>query len=157
MKKILIAAMAANRVIGSKGKVPWYSKEDLVHFKSVTMSYPILMGRKTFDSIGNELEGRVNIVLSKNNDSANCSGNYLMFSNIAAAYNFCTEQNYDKLFIIGGGEIFKQTIDDADEIILTRFNFDAEGDTYFPAIDEKEWKIIRLENKNEFDILHFKK
>jgi len=157
LKKILIAAISANRVIGSKGKVPWYSKEDLVHFKSVTMGYPVLMGRKTFDSIGNELEGRLNLVLTRNDDSANCSGNCLLFSNIAGAYDYCEEQNHDKLFIIGGGEIFEQTINEADEIILTRFNFDVEGDTYFPEINENIWKIIKLENKNKFDILHYAK
>lgn len=154
---ILIAAMAANRVIGNNGNVPWYSKEDLNHFKNVTMGSPVLMGRKTFLSINNELKGRVNIVLSKKNDSKDYPGNFLLFNDITTAYDYCSKQKFNKFFIIGGGEIFKQTIDDADEIILTRFNFDAEGDTFFPEIDDKVWQLREIDKKDKFDILYYTK
>lgn len=132
MEIILIAAMASNKVIGVNNTIPWHIPEELKHFKAATMGYPVIMGRKTYDSIGRPLPGRTNIVIS-NNNSLTIAGCTVTHS-IDDALTFCKEQ--EKVFILGGAEIFRQTLPIADTIILTVLKREVSGDTYFPSFSK---------------------
>lgn len=157
MKKIIIVAAAKNNVIGKDGTIPWHSKEDLKHFKSITMGFPIIMGRKTFESIGKPLKGRLNIVISRNFDYKSKFEDVVIVNQLDEAFIRCETENYEKVFIIGGGEIYKEALKTADEIILTQMNLQVEGDTYFPQIKPDNWNLISEEKFDEFDILRFEK
>ncbi len=153
MKKIIISAIAKNNVIGkSSGEMSWHSKEEFSHFKSTTLGFPIIMGRKTFDSLGKPLKKRLNIVLTSNNKLINDFPEILTFDTLEKAYEFCIKENYEKIFIIGGSQIYNQAIKNADELIISYMKFSAEGDVFFPEIDHFVWEIKSIINKKEFDI-----
>ena len=156
MDKIIIAAVSNNNVIGKEGKIPWHSRAELKHFKETTMGYPILMGRKTFESIGKALKGRLNIIISRN-DKMELPQGVLLFNDLLKAFDYCKHENYARIFIIGGGEIYKQAIRYADTISLTVMDFDTEGDTYFPYIDPLYWKQVKTEEFEEFIIRTYKR
>lgn len=156
MKKIIIAAIAKNGVIGcSNGKMAWHSKEDFQHFKSTTFGYPIIMGRKTFESLEKPLKGRLNIIITNNKDYVTEYENVIIFNSLDDAFSFCERENYEKVFIIGGGEIYKQSIDYADEMILSLMNFEAEGDIFFPKIKEDLWVHLQVDKRSEFEIVTY--
>ncbi len=156
MEKIIVAALAANNIIGNKEKIPWHSAEDLKYFKKTTYGYPVIMGRKTFESIGKPLEGRQNIVISKTKTSFNGSDNILVFNSLEKAYIFCQENlKTDIVFIIGGGSIFKQTIKDADKMFISRMKNSYEGDVYFPSFSEMDWLILEIKNYNDFNLITY--
>ena len=156
MKIILIAAVAKNNVIGrSTGEMPWHSKEDFQHFKQTTLSFPVIMGRKTFESLGKPLKGRLNIVLTKNLKLKEKFEEILIFDMLKNAYKFCKTENFEKIFVIGGGQIFEKAISDADEIIISNMDFEAKGDVYFPKIDSSKWKISSREKRSEFEIFTY--
>lgn len=156
MEIIIIAAVAKNNVIGIDGKIPWHSREELQHFKKTTMSFPIIMGRKTFESIGKALPGRLNIVISRNNTFTTPDGVELV-SNIDNALVLCKSQNVKKVFIIGGGEIYKNMFPIADKLIITKFDLSVEGDTYFPEISDKIWNETNIEKFQEFTVHTYEK
>lgn len=153
MPKIsLIAAMAKNRIIGKDNQMPWHLPADLKHFKSVTMSKPIVMGRKTFESIGRPLPGRRNVVISRN-EGYNAEGCDVVNS-INAALHLLKES--DEVMIIGGGFLYSQTIDLADKLYLTFINLEVDGDTQFPNYDylnlkEKKREEHTADEKNKYD------
>ena len=156
MKKMLIAAVAKNNVIGrSTGEMPWNSKEDFQHFKQTTLGFPVIMGRKTLESLGKPLKGRLNIVLTKNLKLKEKFEEILIFDTLTNAYKFCKFKNYEKVFIIGGGQIFEKAISDADEMIISHMDFNAEGDVFFPKIDSAKWKIASREKRSEFEIVTY--
>ena len=155
MEKIIIAALAKNNVIGKDGGIPWHSKEELQYFKNTTMGFPIIMGRKTFESIGKPLKGRLNIVLSSNRELKYEYENVIVFTGLTEAYNYCEKEKYDKVFIIGGGKIYQTAIETADVLQLTYMNLDVAGDTYFPEIDLKRWKTESIQKYNEFEVHRF--
>ncbi len=130
MKLILIAALNKNRVIGKNGKIPWRIPEDLQRFKQFTTHHTVLMGRKTLESIGTPLLNRKNVVVSKQKI---VSQNVELYSSLESALSHL--QTEEKIFIIGGGEIFRQTIDRADELLLTIVDNDELGDTFFPEYE----------------------
>ena len=134
----IIAAVAKNGVIGNKGKLPWHLSEDLKHFKEITMGHPIIMGRKTFQSIGHPLPGRENIVLSSDED--------FQAEGITVIHSFAEEiEKYSdqKSFVIGGEKVYQLSLPLVDRLYLTLIDRDFEGDTYFPEIDwEKQFKIV---------------
>lgn len=152
MKIIIIVAVAENNVIGKDGKIPWHSSAELKHFKNTTMGSPIIMGRKTFESIGKVLPGRLNIVLSHTPGKLRKSDGMVAVHNLDEALNICREQNAEKVFIIGGASVYKEALAFADEIILTRMNLKPEGDTFFPEIDSVQWSLKEKEEKEEFTI-----
>jgi dihydrofolate reductase len=131
----LIAAMSKNRVIGINNTLPWHLPADLQHFKQLTLGHPIIMGRKTFESIGRALPGRTNLIISRNNYSppANC----VVVSSIEAAIDSCKE--IDEIFFIGGAQIYEQAIQFADRLYLTEIDTDITGDAHFPEIDSAHW------------------
>ncbi len=135
MKISLIAAISTNLVIGSRNRLPWYIPEDLKNFKHLTMGKPILMGRKTFESIGRALPGRVNIVLTRNQNyrPAGCR----IFSNIADALQAFAECS--EMMVIGGASFYEQMLPVADTMYLTVIDHIFDGDAYFPSFDTSVW------------------
>ena len=130
-----VVAMARNRVIGRNNTLPWRLSEDLKRFKATTMGKPILMGRRTFESIGKPLPGRANIVLTR--DRAWQANGVLTVGSIEEALE--RSRRAPELAVIGGAEVFRLALPVTDLIYLTRVEADVEGDTYFPEIDPREW------------------
>lgn len=144
MKIALIVAASQNNVIGLNNQLPWHLPEDLQYFKAVTMGKPILMGRKTYDSIGRPLPGRVNIVLTRDN-SWSAQGVEVvndLESAIAVAKKTCTATGADELMVIGGEQIYRKFLPAANKLYLTKVEAEIEGDAYFPNIDEKKWQQV---------------
>lgn len=135
MKIALIAAMANNRVIGKDNQMPWHLPEDLRHFKVMTLGKPIVMGRKTFDSIGRPLPGRHNIVISRQEELA-IEGATCVTSFEAA---MAAAGDIEELVVIGGGQLYRTTLALADKLYLTEINLNVDGDTYFPEWDDGTW------------------
>ena len=158
MKVIIIAAISRNGVIGrSNGEMPWHLKEEFQHFKNTTMGFPIIMGRKTFESLGKPLKGRLNIVVTRNQNLKLDFDEVKKFYSLKESLDYCLSIGKEKVFITGGGEIYKQAIGIADEMILSFLTFDAEGDVYFPKIDTEVWKEESREKRNEFEIVRYVK
>jgi len=155
MKKIIIAAVAENGVIGINGRLPWELKSDLEFFKSVTYGYPVFMGFKTFQTLKKPLTGRINIIISSK--KLGNFDNVYFFDSIEKGLIFAETLNNEKLFIIGGGKIFKQTIDLADVLIISKIKRTYFGDTFFPQIDKNYWELYNKENRIEFEIEYYKK
>ncbi|MHB8906008.1 MAG: dihydrofolate reductase [Melioribacteraceae bacterium] len=155
MKKIIIAAVSKNNVIGEKGAVPWHSKEELQHFKKNTIGFPVIMGRKTWEAIGKPLEGRLNIIVTGNQDYQTSFREVVIFYSLQHALDFCKTSVYEKVFIIGGGEIFKQVINETDEMIISEMNFEVEGDVYFLEIDGTKWILESNELYDDFIVHHY--
>lgn len=124
----VIAALARNGVIGIENRLPWRLPEDLAHFKALTLGHPILMGRKTFESLGRPLPGRTNIVITRNRDY--CRDGCIVAGSIPAAIALCKDT--DEIFFIGGAELYAQAIPLADRLYLTEVDVEAEGDAWFP-------------------------
>ena len=140
-KIVLIVAMARNRVIGNKGSLPWHLPEDLKRFRRLTMGHPIIMGRKTYDSIGRPLPGRRNIVISRNQSLAIDSVETA--ASLQSALDMVADA--DQAFVIGGQQIYQAALPLADRIELTLVDGDFEGDVLFPEIDPQVW----LESQRE--------
>lgn len=148
MKVAMIVAMAENRVIGRNNKLPWYLPKDLQYFKQVTMGKPILMGRKTYESIGRPLPGRTNIVMTRDPDWK-VEGVKTVHSleeamNLAASIAEIDGQQ--ELMIIGGDQIYQTALPRVDRIYLTEVHAEVEGDTYFPDFDRGGWAEIGRED-----------
>ncbi|WP_299004967.1 type 3 dihydrofolate reductase [uncultured Shewanella sp.] len=145
MKIAMIAAMANNRVIGKDNQMPWHLPEDLRHFKAITMNKPIVMGRKTFESIGRPLPGRHNIVITRQTDFT--ATGITVVDSIEAAIESAKE--CDELMIIGGGQLYSAVLPKADSLYLTEINLEVEGDTFFPHWDDGSWvEVSRINEKN---------
>lgn len=150
----IIVAHTRNMVIGKDGGMPWSLPADLAYFKRTTMGSPVLMGSRTFKSIGRPLPGRLNIVLTSNPQSSE-NPNLKYVKTVEEAFE--ATKNASELFVIGGGSIYKQFIDRADRLYITLINTDIEGDTYFPEYNRNSYKIIRTEHysadeKNKYDL-----
>jgi len=147
----LIAAMAENRVIGRDNAMPWSIKGNLAHFKEMTMGFPCIMGRKTWDSLPKKpLPGRLNIIISKSVNEN--SQNIKTFLSLSSAVESCS--NYNKIFICGGESIYAQAMPFADKIDLTLIPGQYDGDTYFPEIDDS-WKKTDSVKFDEFSIVTY--
>jgi dihydrofolate reductase len=134
----LIAAMDQNRLIGQNNDLPWRLPADLAYFKKVTMGQTIVMGRKTFESIGKPLPGRENVVVTSQEDYQ-ADG-----VSIVHSIEELLQLNKDgeELFVIGGAHLYEQTLPQADRLYLTEIQEEFEGDAYFPALDKREWELI---------------
>lgn len=158
LNKIIIASVSLNGVIGRDGKIPWNSKSDLKHFRETTLNYPVIMGRLTFESIGGVLDRRINIVLSRNIDSPLSSiPGIILCTSLDNAYEFCRMKKYDKIFIIGGAQIFSQTIDKVNELLISRINLNLEGDAEFPEIKQKIWELDFSKKFDDFKLQKYVK
>lgn len=138
----LIAALADNRVIGRDNQMPWHLPEDFKHFKAKTLGKPIIMGRKTWDSLGRPLPGRLNLVVSRQ-EGLVLEGAEVFASleeAIARADQWAREQGVDELMLIGGAQLYEQGLALAERLYLTRIALQPEGDTWFPAFAEADWQ-----------------
>lgn len=138
MKLSIIAAIAKNRVIGKDNKMPWHLPADLQFFKKTTMGCPIIMGRKTYDSIGRALPGRLNIILSR--DKALQIDGCTVVNSLDEAMLAAKHENADEVFITGGAHLYNKFIDDVDRLYLTLIDEEFEGDTFFPDYTQYNWK-----------------
>lgn len=148
----IIAAASANNVIGAGGDLPWRLSDDLKRFKTITMGKPIVMGRKTWDSIGRPLPGRQNIVITRQADftAAGCD---VVTSKEAA---IAATADASEVMVIGGSQVYALFLPDAERLYLTRVHAEVGGDAFFPEIDEAEWRLVSDEphsadEKNAFD------
>ncbi len=140
MKIIIIASVSSNRVIGRNGQIPWELPEDLQHFKTTTMGHTLLMGRKTFESIGGILPGRTNIVVSNTISKSQKNSELHIVENPSKGLELARSISRDKLFICGGESIYNYFMEIADELLITEINSIVEGDTFFPDISMESWK-----------------
>ena len=144
MKISMIAAMAHDRVIGKDNQMPWHMPADLAHFKRVTLGKPVLMGRKTFESIGRPLPGRRNLVISRN-PNYQAEGIEVVGS-VEAALALLAGSSVEELMVIGGGHLYAEMLPSADCLYLTRIDLAVEGDTRFPAFDDGQWQRVDCES-----------
>ncbi|TNI12021.1 type 3 dihydrofolate reductase [Aeromonas veronii] len=144
MKISMIAAMAHDRVIGKDNQMPWHMPADLAHFKRVTLGKPVLMGRKTFESIGRPLPGRRNLVISRNTDYQ--AEGIEVVGSVEAALALLAGSSVEELMVIGGGHLYAEMLPGADCLYLTRIDLAVEGDTRFPAFDDGQWQRIECES-----------
>lgn len=140
----LIAAMDSNRLIGSDNALPWHLPADLAFFKRTTIGKPIVMGRKTYESIGKPLPGRRNIVVTRNRsyEAPGCD----IVAGVDEAMQLCV--SLPEIMLIGGASLYQQSIDRADFLYITRIHHIFQGDTWFPDYDEEAWKV---EIQEDFD------
>ena len=141
----LIVAAAENNTIGKNNQLLWHLPNDLKFFKNTTWGMPIIMGRKTFEAVNKPLPGRFNIVITRQTDWH--ADGVIVAADLQDALKKAAETNCKEIFIIGGGEIYKQAIEMAGKIYLTRVHATIEGDTFFPVIDEDKWQ---LDSRQEF-------
>ncbi len=135
----LIVAASTNNAIGKNNQLLWHLPNDMRFFKNTTWAMPVIMGRKTFDSLGKPLSGRYNLVITRK-DNWHHDG-VTVAPSIDEAINKAAIADYKEVFIIGGGEIFHASMPIADKIFMTRVNAIIEGDTFFPEIDASAWKM----------------
>lgn len=153
MKIALIAAYAKNHVIGLNGNMPWHYPEDLKRFKRLTLGHTIVMGRKTYESLGRPLPKRRNVVLTRSQDFAVEGAE--VYQDINKVFEDAKIRGEEKVFVIGGGEIFKQSFDIADELILTLIHEELEGDAYFPEWDKEGWQENYREDGEKFSFVDY--
>ena len=138
----LVVAASTNNVIGSDGELPWHLPDDLRQFKRVTTGKPVIMGRRTFESIGGPLPNRRNIVMTRDPDyvAPGCE----VVSSVGAAMSLAGGE--DEVMIIGGGRVYRDFLPRADRIYLTRVQTEVEGDTFFPELDPDLWRQLSSEH-----------
>lgn len=137
----IIAAMARNRVIGINNTLPWHLSADLKHFKALTMGHCIIMGRKTYESIGKPLPGRTSIIVTRQ-PGYQASG-AIVTGSVDAALQACSE--YAESFVIGGAELYRQTLGHCQRMYITEIQRDFDGDTFFPEFSRDQWREISRE------------
>ena len=148
----LIAAMASNRVIGQKGDIPWKIPGEQKMFKEITMGHTVIMGRKTYESLGRPLPGRTNIVITRqtNYQASNC----IIAHDLDDALDACSPEE-NEAFICGGGQLYHLALPRADKIYLTVLPKEIAGDTYFPEISEAEFEITQSQLIDSVEPYHF--
>jgi len=154
MRKALIVAMSRNRVIGRNNKLPWYLPGDLRYFKQATMGKPIIMGRKTWDSIGRPLPGRMNVVISRNPEWEAPAGTVAAESledALVKAEAQAEIEGGDEVMIIGGGQIYAEVLPMVDRIYITQVHAEVDGDAFFPEVNWEEWEELGREDFSASD------
>lgn len=136
----LVVAAAENNSIGKNNQLLWHLPNDLKFFKNTTWGMPVIMGRKTFEAVNKPLPGRFNIVITRQADW-NADG-VIGATDLKDALKKAAATNCNEIFVIGGGEIYKQAIEMADKIYITRVHAILDGDTFFPVIDETKWHLV---------------
>jgi dihydrofolate reductase len=139
----LIVAAAQNNAIGKNNRLLWHLPNDLKFFKNTTWGMPVIMGRKTFEAVNKPLPGRFNIVITRQPDWK--ADGVITAVDLQDALKKAGATNCNEIFVIGGGEIYKQAMEIADKIYMTRVHTSLDGDTFFPEIDEAYWKIDSLQ------------
>jgi dihydrofolate reductase len=154
MTLAIIVAMTRDGIIGDKGKIPWHIREDLLRFKRLTMGHPIIMGRRTYESIGKPLPGRTNIVLTQSPNLA-ASPEVLRFRSLKAALDHCRERNEDLVFVIGGAKVYEAALPLADKLFITEVHQNVPGDTTFPTYDRTAWTETAREDGPEWSFVEY--
>ncbi len=159
MKTIIIAAVAKNGVIGKENSLPWHLPEDFQHFKATTKGFPVIMGRRTFESMNRKpLPKRVNIVLSGTLEQP-ADKSYFVARTLEQALHLCERDGFEQAFIIGGARVYQEALDKGlvDEMILSELDDAYDGDTHFPKWDRNEWVEARREARDGFAIVTYRK
>jgi dihydrofolate reductase len=148
----IIVAASANNVIGAEGDLPWRLSDDLKRFKAITMGKPIVMGRKTWDSIGRPLPGRQNIVITRQAGFVAEGCDVVTSADEAIAVT----AGADEVMVIGGSQVYSLFLPNAERLYLTRVHAEVAGDTFFPQINESQWRLVNDEahsadDRNAFD------
>lgn len=148
MKISIVVAVSLNNVIGNEGKIPWNIPEDLKHFREITSHHHVLMGRKTYESIGHPLPKRTNLILTTDPDYK-IEGCYV-FNDPEEAINFARENGEEDLMVIGGEQIYRLALPVTEVIHMTRVLQEFKGDAFFPQLRDKEWRQLEheLHDKN---------
>lgn len=157
VKRALMVAAASNGVIGRNNELPWHLPKDLQYFKQTTMGKPVVMGRKTFESIGRPLPGRTNIVVTRQTDYQ-ADGIEVVNSleeGLELAQRHAAEKHVDEIMVIGGAELYKQSLPTIERVYLTKVHAEVEGDAFFPELSSK-WHCVSEEKhgaceKNPYD------
>ncbi len=142
----IIAAMDRNQLIGKENRIPWRIHEDLAYFRKVTMGHVVVMGRKTYESLNQPLDGRTNVILTHRQDYR-ADGCIIMHSVEEVLVKFPNEE----VFIIGGAEVFKLFLPYAEKLYLTQIDNTYQGDTWFPEFDKSKWQLDSFENHTTSD------
>ncbi|MXR40858.1 dihydrofolate reductase [Halobaculum sp. WSA2] len=159
----LVAAVAANGVIGADGGMPWHFPADMRHFKETTTGHPVIMGRRTYESIASDIGGplpnRTNVVLSRS--SPDLPDEVIVAESIeealAAARGDAAERGVDTVYVAGGGAVYEQFLSLADELVLTEVHGAYEGDTTFPEFDPDEWREVERDGRDDFDFVVYER
>ncbi len=160
-----VVALSNNNVIGVNNSLPWNLKTDLAHFKNYTSNKIIVMGRKTYESIGRPLPNRINLIVSNTIKEINGAE---LFKNTEDAINkakeLCINKNLDEIIIIGGGYLFRDTLSITNKLVLTKVDCNIEGDVFYPDIDLNEWEKLSSEhftkdsdNDYDFTVITYEK
>lgn len=154
----LLLAMDKNRGIGFENKLPWHLPRDMKFFKEKTTGHFMVMGRKTFDSLGKPLPNRTSIIITRQKEYQSGYENVVVVHSLEEALTYCASKKQEEVFIVGGGEIFKQTLEKklANKIYLTEVYGDFEADVFFPEIRMEEWLLVskeefKADEKNKYD------
>ena len=137
----MVVAASENNVIGKDNRLLWNLPNDIAFFKNITWGMPVIMGRKTYESLGKPLKGRTNIVITSNKEFSPAKG-IIVAHSIEEAVNESAKTDAKECYVIGGGEIYKLALPVANRIYLTRVHTVIQGDTSFPALNEKEWRMV---------------
>lgn len=155
MRLSLIAAIDEGHLIGAEGGLPWHLPADMKHFREITMGKPVIMGRTTWESLGKPLEGRTNIVVTRNRgyQAEGC----IVVHSVDEAIEAARQTGADEAFVIGGGQLYEQTIEQADRLYLTLIRAHLVGDVHFPDYTQYEWQevsntLVHADEKNAFDM-----
>ncbi|MFC0657376.1 dihydrofolate reductase [Mongoliitalea lutea] len=155
MKISIIVATAKNQVIGKNNELIWRLSADLKFFKNTTSGHHIIMGRKTYESVGRPLPNRTSVVISRNSAFEVPEGHH-MVNSFEQALQLCIGKKLERVYVIGGAEIYKLAMAYADELLVTEVQASPDGDAFFPLISPEEWQEVRRESfqkdeKNEYD------
>lgn len=153
---IHIVARSSNGVIGKEGQLPWHLPKDLKFFKEKTIGHSMVMGRKTFEAFPSPLKGRTHLVVSKSQTPENLPENVNYFTSIQEAIDWAKE-NDNLVYVIGGGEIFAQTIDIATDLLITEVDTNVDGDAFYPNLNPDDWELVESEphGADEKHLLNF--
>ncbi len=157
MKKIIVAAVTLNNIIGKDETLPWKNSEELNHFKNATLESAVLMGRVTYESLKKPLPDRLNLVISNSAKENKPSENLYYFLSIIDAIKFAKKRDYHYLFIAGGSEIYSQMINEVDELLISRMPFEIEGNKHFPKISTSIWEQKEVTEFNSFSVERYLK
>ncbi len=144
----LVVAMADNRVSGRNNQLPWHLPADLKHFKALTMGKPMIMGRKTFESLGRVLPGRPHIVISRNPGYRLPEGDCHLATDLSSAIGLAQSMG-DEAVVIGGAEIYQQALDWVDLMYVTEVHLQVEGDAHFPEFDVSQWSEVARDDRQD--------
>lgn len=153
-----IVAVSENNVIGKNNSLPWYMPEDMIYFKNTTWGHTVIMGRKNYESEGKALPGRTNIVITRNRNFIIKDG--IVVHSISDAIKKAVSISNDEIFIIGGGDIYRQTLNITNNIYLTRIHTVLEGDVFYPEVDTEKWIAVKQKfhsknKQNPFDFTYY--